>query len=46
MPCFGEVASDLLVDLQRRKMVKSECGEVLPGDGDNHGDNNDDKDDD
>ena len=34
MPCFGEVASDLLVDLQRRKMVKSECGEVLPGDDD------------
>ena len=27
-------------------MVESECGEVLPGDDDNHGDNSDDKDDD
>ena len=41
MPCFGKVASDLLVDL-RRKMVGSECGKVLPGDDDNHGDNGDD----
>ena len=46
VPRFGEVAGDLLVDLRRRKRVGSECGEVLPGDDDNHGDNGDDKDDD
>ena len=46
MPRFREVASDLLVDLRRRKMVGGECGKVLTGDDDNHGDNGDDKDDD
>ena len=42
MPCFGEVAGDLLVDLRTRKMVGSECGEVLPGDDDTYNDNDND----